>query len=361
MRSFAVLCALFALPLSACLPGTGDCDREAAAQLAYDQNGVPAFVGQALVITSCGDGAFCHAPGVAAGDRFGAPAGLDYDVRVVSTTPEPDPERALALRDAQDRILAQHAFIMQQVQDGHMPPRGAAGASYAMGVTSQFRVALGDGTNAPLPSLDDPDAQEELRNWIACGAPLVERTEPRSDAQDNAAGFTVPACDSTCIDLTWPALHAGLIVPGCAGAKCHDGVTAAGGLDLSGDPTVVRDRLLDAPADGLLCRARGGPLLTAGDPSSSLLYLKVAPVDGRVPCGVRMPVSGSALNAQRLCALSAWITCGACADPADAACATCIEEHRASCGVPAGGTMSGECVEQTICDATFTPPPPLAP
>ncbi|MGE0792319.1 MAG: hypothetical protein AB7S26_41985 [Sandaracinaceae bacterium] len=339
-----------ALASTGCLPGTGGCDPESALELAYDENGVPAFVGQAMVIQTCGDGAFCHAEN--AMDRFGAPAGLDYDLRVASTTSAIEPEQATVLFLAQERVLDQHSLIWEQVRGGHMPPQGAVGEAYAHAIASHYMLAHPSGPATELPSLDTSEGRGRLRNWIACGAPVVERTVAPAVAEPVPVGFTVPTCVSTCIDATWESIHAEVIVPTCATSNCHDTASMAGELDLSGDLASVHARVLATSAQGLLCRTRGGPLVTPGDPAMSLLYVKTS-VDAP-GCGVRMPPAGSPLNDQRRCAVAAWITCGACLDANDAACAACVESHRAECQIPAGGT-SGECTSQVQCPATFDP------
>jgi hypothetical protein len=66
-----------------------------------------------------------------------------------------------------------------------------------------------------------------------------------------------------------------------------------------------------------------------------------------------MPLSGSALTEQRLCAIREWIECGACAEArgaSDNACADCIGEaerlERCNLAVDGG---SAACAEQTAC------------
>ncbi len=347
-RALTALAMMFA---SGCLPGAGECDERAATELAYDEFGTPAFVGQALVVESCAAG-FCHASGIEPEKRNGAPAGLDYDVATASTGDDLADLRSVALRAAQFRILQQYGMVLDQVRSGQMPPGGHAWDDYQASATAHYTRPGPDGAPIALPSIRSPEGQEALRNWLACGAPVVERTEPRSDGLPNPAGFTVSACDQTCVDPTWPALYAALIEPSCATPLCHAGGLPAGKLDLSDTATNVDTRaarvfarLFDAnggpaPAQGLLCQQESIPLVTPGHSDQSLFYLKVA--DSTPACGVRMPVSSS-LSTQRICALRAWIDCGACADASDTSCAECIRAARESCGAPATGMASGPC------------------
>ena len=45
-----------------CAPELGEGDVESAREVVYDQRGLPAFAGQAIMIQSCGAGGHCHSP-----------------------------------------------------------------------------------------------------------------------------------------------------------------------------------------------------------------------------------------------------------------------------------------------------------
>ena len=94
-RALFILGSLaLAAPLAGCSRELGSCDELASRGLVWDEGGVPAYAGQALMIASCGHGAFCHAEGIAPEDRFGAPMGLDYDLRLADSEVDRDEGRS---------------------------------------------------------------------------------------------------------------------------------------------------------------------------------------------------------------------------------------------------------------------------
>src|SRR5690606_32423838 len=182
-------------------------------------------------VASCGGGGFCHADTVATpADRFGAPHGLGFDVRIASTTIEVEPEATDRLDRNQINLSANRRSVWAQVSGGHMPPRGAAGEAYHAATAGLFY----DGENlaftrfdaagepiGPLPSIDTDEGKEIFRNWLAAGVPVVERTQPRVDRQPNTIGYTVAVCERTCVDPTWESIYHQIIRPSCALSRCH--------------------------------------------------------------------------------------------------------------------------------------------
>ena len=134
--SCPALAALALSTLGACAPELPACDREAArAPLYYDDNGYPAYPGQALVDVSCGGGAFCHAQGIADEDRLGAPEGLDLDVAVgpdgaVSVLDEDEfAEHRVRYAYPDELIIGAQAateFVLGAIDAGHGPFNGVA-------------------------------------------------------------------------------------------------------------------------------------------------------------------------------------------------------------------------------------------
>lgn len=320
------------LVLTGCADDLGPKDEDAALEVVYDAQGVPAFAGQALMIEGCGAGAFCHAEVSSLERRYGAPAGLDFDLRVASIGEAPEVEAAERLERDQLRIIAMRHSVWAEVQARAMPPGGAVGRAYTE-LTAHVRFERVDGaTFSPLPGLDTEEGRALLRVWLASGAPVVERTEPRSDGEPSVTGFTVAPCPRTCVDPTWESIHADVLAPSCATSACHDADEPEGALDLSGEPGAVLARITGAPSEGALCAASGTPILTPGSPERSLLFVKMAATSSSEVCGTRMPPSGSPPSERALCAIEAWIRCGACG-AGDASCEACIDEARARCGV----------------------------
>ncbi len=279
-----------AVLLAGCGAELGPADLVAARELVYDEAGTPAYAGQALVIGSCGYGAFCH--GAATEERFGAPSGLDYDLRVADEVERP------RLTADLERAFSHRYLIWEAVSSGAMPISGAAGDLVADGAP---RYARADGT--PLAGLETSEGRETLRNWLAAGLPIVERT----DAQPGAGelGWIEERLPVEPLAPRWSDIYARMIVPRCASAGCH-GAAREGALDLRGEAESLA-ALVDAPAAGVRCGPEGGALIVPGDPGASLLVGKLT---GEA-CGLRMPMGGSRIDAESIEAIRAWIAAGA--------------------------------------------------
>ncbi|MFT5355208.1 MAG: hypothetical protein ACI9KE_002424 [Polyangiales bacterium] len=242
----AVLC-LWLIALAGCYPAVGPCDESAARQVYLsDVAGEPAYGGQALINQSCGDGSFCHTSSASATDRFGTPRGLDFDLRLA--TSDEDTER---LRADQLRTFRWRRAILRTQRSGSMPP-GVQGAA-----------VLG-GSYAGLPSLDSDEGQEILRNWLACGAPVVERTSARG-ADVVPVGAIISRqgdcptgqaeCDGRCLSLQANANNCGACGVTCgAGQPCVDGACST-----ECSPPLVRcdGRCLSVTSDAEHCGGCG--------------------------------------------------------------------------------------------------------
>ncbi len=358
-------CALLA---SGCLPSPGPCDETAALELVYTEEGTPAFAGQAILQTSCGNGGFCHAePSIPPGDRFGAPVDLGFDLRVASTSGDTQALETERLRNHLTRALGMRRELLAQIQAGQMPPEGDAGATYRCQILPSTcgsggedlaydRFADDGVTFTPLPTLLDQDparrdeAEEIVRNWLSCRTPVVERTVDRTDRGPNLVGFTVAACERSCVDVRWPEIYGRIIEPTCATSRCHDDSDPASGLDmLTGGADGMHARLVAGGqrADGAQCGPTGLTLIVASMPDASLLLQKVEAATGDDVCGSRMPLQGNPLSPQRQCVLRAWIECGACPEADGGACAACLDAAREDCNVDP--TAASGCASTAPC------------
>jgi len=366
-----------------CSTDLGEGDPDAAREVVYDQRGVPAYAGQALIIESCGAGGFCHASGIEPAERYGAPAHLDFDLTLATTTVEPAVEETQRLADDQRRILAMKGAVWEQVVSGLMPPGGEVGRIYHEAVgpdgldVRYDRVADDGRTFTDLPGLDTEEGREILRNWLAAGAPVIERTRVHVDGE--TTGDTSRVCGRTCVDTGWESIYTQIIRPSCALSVCHDHEDPQGGLDLLGEASLsdpataagaaaVRARLLEADVTTHQCVEMGQTtMLTPGQPNRSLFYTKLDPPSEDELCGARMPAAGSPLSDQELCVVRAWIECGACdeapddtATPSDPpTCGQCLHAARERCGVagafhPDAG--SATCAEAPTCSNVLDPP-----
>ncbi len=160
-------------------------DGPAAFDVVYQiTGGMPMYEGQALVQSTCGDGAFCHAPLATGGNRYGAPAGMNFDVSLVCTgdpagcqANPPYDDRVQRLNGDQSNIRNWAEGMIQEIRAGAMPP-GEAGQS----VRNNIPWLRPDGSE--LPSIDSSEGQEIVRNWLACDAPAIGRSEtPPTDAE----------------------------------------------------------------------------------------------------------------------------------------------------------------------------------
>mgnify|MGYP004357059801 CR=1 FL=1 len=137
----------------------------------YDDEGLPAYEGQAMVRLSCGSSAFCHAATAEGVGRFGAPAGLDFDMTPVDPgfgALEPQRERLDAGRQAiLDHIDA--AYLL--VESGEMPPFG----EQTLGLFDRV-PRYTDDAGERIPPIDSVEGIARYRNWLACDAPVVEAT-----------------------------------------------------------------------------------------------------------------------------------------------------------------------------------------
>lgn len=172
----AAIAALVAVVLGGCGDDLGPCDPGAARQVVYDREGFPAYEGQALVHASCGSGAFCHSAEARGLARVGAPAGLDFDMAIASVGTAGDPAALARLSRGHANVIEWRDDIHDEVEAGTMPPWGEATLIPHANVPRYRRIAT-DGSVTRLPHVDSIEGVDVLRNWLACGAPIVERTE----------------------------------------------------------------------------------------------------------------------------------------------------------------------------------------
>jgi hypothetical protein len=273
---------------------------------------------------SCGNGSFCHAPAAEGGDRFGVPKGLDFDVRPACTDGEScSDDEVVRLREDQRRTFNFRHSIAEVVDNGSMPP-GKAGRQ-ARESAPDFRRGPSPDAEA-LPEVDSPEGQEILENWLACGAPVVERTlEPSQggprpgEVCNGRSGVSVQVGE--CIvrggspppEPNWASIYERVIGPQC-GEACHGpgglDQREESGLDLS-EMELARNELVSSEADGEDCMGEG-TLVVPGEPDSSLLVRKLeVPDDDPMQCGSRMPTGGPFLSQEVVDVIRQWIADGA--------------------------------------------------
>jgi mono/diheme cytochrome c family protein len=336
-RTLAATLAPLAFAALGCSEDVGPCKDPNQGRDTVLYGGSIQYGGQAILNASC---APCHSEGAKGAMRQGAPEGLDLDLRPAD--PE-DPEEASGvesnkvtltqstisrLRGRQRSVFEERDLIYDQVVRGLMPPDGL-GAQFRKAIVSIFdsddeSPCTQGAAYAPTTA---KASQEVLRNWLACGAPIVETTSPMVLGRTaGAAGYQYQTCDGPVA----PPGDGGVVVPAGDGGtgeggtvgpvitiqtlqtQIFEGSGACVGCHVKGGVASIPDLSSAAASyESLL----NGPLgdcnkayVTKGDPSKSFLY-EVISVD-KPSCGDRMPPGGK-LTTSQIKLISDWITQGA--------------------------------------------------
>jgi len=275
------------------------------------------YAGQAIVNKSCTSG--CHNSTVTGENRRGAPAGLDFDVVPVSEDKAKGKKKSSdtivklstaqldGLRKRQKVIYENRDSIWQQVREGLMPPDGMfAMFSSLKGI---FATKDGEPCEQGKQYSDLGDQKETLRNWLACGAPIVESagavvTEPHTPG---VVGYQYPLCEPAEGDsvglVSGPVTLEKLFkaqFTSCT--QCHP---LLGKPDFRSVEAAVMT-MMDVETE--ICD--GKPYVTKGEPDSSFLYDLVSKDDPG--CGhSRMPQFAPELDEEQLAQVREWIEKGA--------------------------------------------------
>lgn len=308
-----------------CSPTVGTaCNNALAQTLVYDQGGNPAYAGQSMLITSCASGgSFCHAD--LAQNRYGAPFGMNFDPTLADAPRWGRDEGMGADHLYRAQLLSHHLRddIFSQVAGGQMPP-GNVGAAVLRPPYIQYADSA-DAIGTPLPDIRSAEGREILRNWLACGSPVVESTTPPSATPCMAeSDCTLPhtcdvdrgecslfgAVEPTRVLTTadWPSIYATIVQPSCALAVCHgaDGAALSGDLDLSTE-AIAYGALVGVAASTAVCGTR----IVASEPDASYFIAKLEGTQNIGNCGDRMPIGSNFLSTAQIALIRAWITDGA--------------------------------------------------
>ena len=293
-------CLLAAHLTVGCGVDLGACDATRAKAIVYNEQGVPAYEGQALVQVSCGNGAFCHASGAVGRERLGVPAELDFDLHLASLDAREHPAAALRLARGAEQVRDSAENIYDEVESGTMPPFGDATLGPHAGLPRYHRP---DGLR--LPSIDSREGLDVLRNWLACDAPLIERTEGLA-----TIGDVIALGEPILPDATYDSIYSDLLLPRC-GTSCHGPANpeqiSRSGLDLS-DRDVAYARLVGGSASGDACGRSASVLVIPGSPENSLLIAKLRNAQA---CGDAMPSGTVGLPEPVVLRVEQWIAAGA--------------------------------------------------
>jgi hypothetical protein len=261
-KAAGALLALCAAWLGGCGDGLGECDPAA---LGGDVAGGIPYRGQEIVGTSCANGR-CHSEKAEGDLRYGAPAGLNFDVVPTTAADNANLPKMLAV------VVDWSEDIWDEIDGETMPPEKPAGSG-------------------PLSSAD----KEAVRNWLACGASGIS-------ANPNAR------------TATWESIWASL-GPSCV--TCHNmqGAAGSGGAVLGelNDACGSYNKIVGQ--NGIIGACTGMPLVTPFEPQNSHLLLKVK-ADPTM-CGGAMPYPStdglSVSDPELIQLIETWITNGALA------------------------------------------------
>jgi hypothetical protein len=289
--------ALVAVTVAGCGEDLGTCQMDAATQVIYASNGTPYYAGQGLVQAGCAEGV-CHSVYAENATRRGAPHGLNFDVAPL--TSGSSAADISALRDGISHVRDNASELWGEISAETMPP-GEAGKRG----DQTWKAANGDAV--PLTNIDTDLAKATIRNWLACGAPLVAGVTGAASAA-SSLGRVVDPLENMSTDAPTFATVYDTVFSTCK--TCHNGTVVKLGLDLT-TATTAYATLVDKAAftgggEGK-CGSATQKLVTPGKCQESLVYLKLRP---NPPCGDQMPI-GPALPAASVQLLCDWIDAGA--------------------------------------------------
>lgn len=303
------------LPLAGCGTDLGSCDDAAARTPYFDVNGAPAYGGQALVEVSCASGQ-CHVETAKGAARVGAPAGLDFDMVGSREENGTDDAAVRRLKRGQTDVYEWREEVYDSVDSGWMPP-GKLGADLER--AAREGAAYADAAGTALPKVSSGAGKKILRNWLACGAPVVEGIAPSSVAFPQCVGGDLVgdlcAKKAVALEPTWSSIYTQVIKRECV--SCHQegsAQTTSSKLDLSGDKDTAYAALVDVDAMGDDCADSGTKRVAPGDADASNLIHKLETVDaaGDPVCGDPMPnPSTGGLSQATIDVIREWIDSGA--------------------------------------------------
>jgi hypothetical protein len=326
-RSILFVCVL--LLASACVsdPELGSCDFDQARQLVFQApNGVteigntvvPMYAGQALLTQRCNEG---ECEGHAYYDLSPAcPIGCcndgdclrtarrvcgDDDACVEEFVVRGHEQRASGserLQANQWKVFDRRRAIWGAASRRSLGRRGPASGAALFTDVEDFQLV------EEVPGLDTESGREALRNWLACGSPVVELVNPGfGDRVARCGDGSVGECVRlpfvpTAPEPTWSSIFDVVIEPLCG--QCHSEGCTDGCADLSLETRMgAYERLRDGRGEAVCGDRMGERFLTPGDPDDSGFYTALT-----VRCWYH---DGLYLPDEVLAPIRAWIEAGA--------------------------------------------------
>jgi hypothetical protein len=298
------VCLVVSWAVVACGPDLGTCDMDAAKKIVF-LDGTPYTEGQALTYQSCA-GSTCHASRAVGDGRTGAPHGLNFDVQPLTKSATVEDLRVL--RSGINEVRNEAEELWSAIDGGEMPP-GKAGDRPDL---AWYSDAAGT-TPAMLTGLDLAEARDNVRNWLACQAPIVAATSDSPLAQQAKRMMLGAVLDpgTSTIGTTFQSIYDNLLTTCTA---CH-GATSPyknQALNFSTKDAAFASLVGKNAFDMTDAKCKGRKLVTPGDCEMSLLYQKLSLTKGSADlCGDPMPLTGSMVSAATQKAVCDWIMAGA--------------------------------------------------
>ncbi|MCA9614663.1 MAG: hypothetical protein H6724_17520 [Sandaracinus sp.] len=296
MRS--ILCVCLLSLASACDPDPplGLCDQVMARRVAFQApdgvteartSVVPMYVGQALLTQLCDEG---ECVGRAYYDLSPAcPIGCCNDAECLRTARRVCGEddacvedfvvRGHELRAAgserlqanQWQVYEHRRAIWGAASRGSLGRRGPVSGATLFGELDGFHLV------EEVPGLDTEAGQEELRNWLACGSPLVELVNPGRGEFGRCDHGSVGECVRLLAapeapDPTWSSIFDVVVEPFCT--QCHRSGCEDDCSRLELESNDAAYRALSVGESSRWC-SEGLPYLTPGDPANSVFYVSL--------------------------------------------------------------------------------------
>lgn len=328
----AVGASLLMLSAAGCEDDLGKCDETKARTLVINGEGQALYAGQAVLNDSCAAGQ-CHSSSAKGSDRQGAPAGLDFDLQPAAVVPPAGeggvPSAGLSLnskqlsnlRANQRIVFDEREEIWEQIQDGLMPPDGI-GENYRKAVPGGDVTVAGSTCkrgDEDVSPISKGSTKTILRNWLACGAPVVEASNasvPVSTLMQDPAGRPgtvgqqMPFCKDCDAPVTFDELYDNVIATSCV-SGCHTKDVAFGDFVIDGIDVAYKV-LTEDTGGSEDCNGKDVPLVVPGKPEESYIIAKMGGKDAPMLtlCGATMPY-GQAVLECGVKQMARWIKDGA--------------------------------------------------
>lgn len=177
------------------------------------------------------------------------------------------------LRENQELVYEHRRAIWRTVARGSMPREGATRESTLFAELDDLELG------AEVPDLDSEASREALRNWLACGSPLVELVEPvgvrsyASSCGEGTVGECVPVPYAPgAPEPTWFSIHSEVVAPFCSQChQCAECGSRCGCAELQLGSRAEAYALLRTEQSQADC-GDAGALLTPGSPTESRFY-----------------------------------------------------------------------------------------